>query len=143
MNDTESAKNVLKENNANLVIVKNGKLLFETRSPGIRGLLTAIDEISSELKGSTVADRIVGEAAAQLFVYSKVDRVFAVTLSQCGRNILTRNNIGHSYENLVPHILNLNKTDLCPFEKAVAGARSPTEAYERLRKSALAMQPKP
>jgi len=143
MKDIEFAKNMLKKNNANLVIVKDGKLLFETRTTGIRGLLNAIDEIGDELKGSTAADKIVGEAAAQILVYSKVDRVFAVTLSQCGRDILTRNNIDYSYESLVPHILNLSKTDLCPFEKTVAGASNPSEAYERLRKSVLAMRPKP
>lgn len=143
MEDIEFAKSMLKKNNANLVIVKNGKLLFETRTTGIRGLLNAIDKIGNELKGSTAADKIVGEAAAQLLAYSHVDRVFAATLSQCGRDILTRNNIDYSYESLVSHILNLNKTDLCPFEKMVAGASGPAEAHERLRKSVLAMRPKP
>ena len=142
MQDIEFAKNTLKKNNDNLVIVKNGMLLYETRMPGIRGLLNAIEKIGKELKGSAAADKIVGEAAAQLLVYSIVDTVFAVTLSQCGRDILEKNNINYSYESLVPHILNLGKTDLCPFEKIVAEASSPTEAYERLRKSALALQSK-
>ena len=142
MEDIEFAKNTLKKNKDNLVIVKNGRLLFETRMQGIRGLLNAIVNIGNELKGSTAADKIVGEAAAQLFAYSNVNRVFAATLSQCGRDILTKNNIDYSYESLVPHILNVNKTDLCPFEKTVAGASNPAEAYERLRKSALHLQPK-
>lgn len=142
MQDIEFAKNMLKKNDDNLVIVKNGKLLFETHLQGIRGLLTAIRKIGNELKSSAAADKIVGEAAAQLLVYSSVGKVFALTLSQCGRDILEKNNIDYSCENLVPHILNINKTDLCPFEKIVAGASSPAEAFERLRKSGPALKPK-
>lgn len=138
--DIELAKSALKKNKANLVIVKNGKLLFATDVSGIRGLLGAIEKIGNELKGSTAADKVVGEAAAQLFVYSNMKSVFATTLSQCGKDLLKKNNISYSYESLVPHILNFDKTDLCPFEKAVAGARSPAEAYEQLKKSAFAMQ---
>ncbi len=137
MQDLDTAKKVLKENNDNLVIVKNCRVLFETNSPGIRGLLTAIEKIGKELKGSIVADRIVGEAAAQLFAYSSVLKVFAVTLSQCGKNVLEKNNIGYEYENLVPHILNFKKTDLCPFEKLVTGCNTPKEAYEKLKKSTV------
>jgi hypothetical protein len=29
----------------------------------------------------------------------------------------------------------MKKTDLCPFEKIVAGRQTPKEAYERLRKA--------
>jgi hypothetical protein len=135
MKDLDIAKNVLKKNNDTLVIVKHGRVVFETNSSGIRGFLTAIEKIGKELKGSAVADKIVGEAAAQLCAYSEVNEVFAVTLSQCGKNLLEENNIRYEYENLVPHVLNLRKTDLCPFEKLVTGCSSPEEAYEKLKKS--------
>ncbi len=136
MQDLEMAKSILKKNNDTLVIVKRGRVLFETNSSGIKGLLTAIESVGKELKESAVADKLVGEAAAQLCVYSNVSKVFAVTLSRCGKDILERYDIGYEYESLVPHILNINKTDLCPFEKLVAGSSSPQEAYERLKQSA-------
>jgi len=135
MQDLDTAKNTLKKNNETLVIVKKGKVLFETNSPGIRGLLMAIDKVGKDLKRSAVADKLVGEAAAQLCAYSGVVEVFAVTLSMCGKNVLDRNNIRYEYENLVPHILNLNKTGLCPFEKIVTGSKSPEEAFKRLKQS--------
>lgn len=135
MQDLDQAKNVLKKNNDTLVIVKKGRVLFETNSSGIRGLLEAIERVERGLKGSAVADKLVGEAAAQLCAYSNVNKVFAVTLSRCGKDILEKHEIGCEYENLVPHILNFNKTDLCPFEKLVAGSGSPKEAYERLKES--------
>jgi len=136
MRDLDIAKGMLKKNNNTLVIVKNGRVVFETGSIGIRGFLTAIEKIGKELKGSAVADKIVGEAAAQLCAYSNVIEVFAVTLSQCGESVLEKNSIRYEYENLVPHILNRTKTDLCPFEKLVIGCNNPKEAYEKLKKSA-------
>jgi len=135
MKDLDIAKSVLKKNNDTLVIVKEGKVLFETNSPGIRGLLAAIEKIGKELKASAVADKLVGEAAAQLCAYSNVLEVFAVTLSKCGKDVLEKNNIRYEYENLVPHILNQSKTDFCPFEKIVMGSNSPQDAFGRLKRA--------
>jgi hypothetical protein len=140
MQDLDTAKTLLKKNNDTLVIVKNGKVLFETNSSGIHGLLAAIEKIGKGLKTSAVADKLVGEAAAQLCAYSSVLEVFAVTLSKCGKDVLEKNNIRCEYENFVPHILNQSKTDLCPFEKIVAGSSSPRDAFERLKRAASQWQ---
>ena len=135
MHDLDKAKSLLKQDNCSLVVVNHGCVVFETRSSGIRGLLEAVKKVGKELKGSAVADKIVGEAAAQVCAYSRVDRVFAETLSQCGKDVFEENSIGYEYENLVPHILNMNRSDLCPFEKIVKGSKSPEEAYLRLQQS--------
>jgi hypothetical protein len=134
MKDFDMAKNRLVEASFSLVIVKNRKVLFETNASGVRGFLAAIERIGKDLKGSALADRIVGEAAAQLCAYSCVREVYAIVLSQCGKDVLKKNRIRFEYENMVPHILNMKKTDLCPFEKIVSGSTTPQEAYERLRK---------
>ena len=134
MKDLELAKEMLRKHNRALVIVKAGRILHETNASGIRGFLTALDKIGSNIEGSSVADKIVGEAAAQLCAYSHVREVYAVVLSQCGKNVLERNNIHCEFGSLVPHILNMKQTALCPFEKLVAGSKSSKEAYERLRR---------
>jgi len=134
MKDLDLAKESLRNSDNTLVIVKNGQVLYGSNASGIQSLLMALDKIGNEMNGSSLADRIVGEAAAQLCAYSHVREVYAVVLSQCGKDVLERNGIRYEYENMVPHILNMKKTDLCPFEKMVAGRTSPQEAYERLRK---------
>jgi hypothetical protein len=136
MKDLDTAKNRLLEENRALVIVRNREVLFETNASGIRGFLLAIERIGKNMAGSALADRIVGEAAAQLCVYSHVREVYAVVLSQCGKNVLVKNHIHYEFESLVPHILNMKKTNLCPFEKIVAGSGTPGEAYRRLREKA-------
>ena len=135
MHDLDTAKDLLRRSNCSLVIVKNWQVLFQTNTSGIRGLLMAVEKIGKDMKDSAVADKIVGEAAAQLCAFTRVREVYAVTLSQCGKNVLEENGIRYEFENLVPHILNMGKTDLCPFEKIVAGSSSPKEALERLKKA--------
>ena len=70
--DLELAKQKLTKNNLSLVIVKNGQTVFETKKQGVSGFLQAIETLDQNLAGASVADKIVGVAAAMLCVYSKV-----------------------------------------------------------------------
>ena len=131
--DLELAKSRLKDRDLTLVIVKEGKVIFETRSQGVGGFLQAIEKLGKRLVASAVADKIVGAAAAMLCVYSEVSSVFAVTISEEGIRVLKDNDIIYRFENEVPNILNHDKTDICPFEKLVIGSRDPKEAYTKLK----------
>jgi hypothetical protein len=131
--DLEVAKSRLKDRDLTLVIVKEGKVIFETRSQGVGGFLQAIEKLGKGLIASSVADKIVGAAAAMLCVYSEVSSVFAATISEEGIRVLEDNDIICEFENEVPNILNHDKTDICPFEKLVIGSRDPKEAYTKLK----------
>jgi len=131
--DLELAKLRLKDRGLNLVIVKEGKAVFETKSQGVGGFLRAIEKLGKRLVASAVADKIVGAAAAMLCAYSEVSSVFAVTISEEGIKVLEDNDIIYQFENEVPNILNHDKTGICPFEKLVIGSRDPKEAYTKLR----------
>jgi len=133
MKDLKLAKQRLKEKKFNLLIVKDGGVIFATKSQGIRGLLQAIEKLGKQLIGSSVADRIVGRAAAMLCAYFKASSVFAVTISEEGEKMLKENEISYQFENRVPNILNYERTDVCPFEKHVMGLTKPEEAYEKLK----------
>lgn len=130
--DLDIAKKRLSQKNLSLVVAKSGKVLFETKSHGINDLLKAINHLADSMKGSSVADRIVGRAAALLLTYSGVVAVFGVTISDGGIEVLRNNHVFHEFETKVPRILNLKKTEVCPFEKLVAEFSSPKEAYEEL-----------
>jgi len=129
----ELAKLRLKERDLTLVIVKEGKVIFETKSQGVSGFLQAVDQLGKTLVASSVADKIVGAAAAMLCAYSRVSSVFAVTISEGGIKVLEDNNIVCHFENQVLNILNHDKTDICPFEKLAIGSRDPKEAYMKLK----------
>lgn len=131
--DLELAKSRLKDRDLTLVIVKEDKVIFETGSQGVGGFLQAIEKLGKRLFASSVADKIVGAAAAMLCVYSEVSSVFAATISEEGIKVLENNQIIYQFENEVPNILNHDKTDVCPFEKLVIGSREPKEAYTKLK----------
>jgi len=123
----------LKQKQLALAIAKRGSIIFETSSHGIGGLLRAIEELNTEMADSSVADRIVGKAAALLCLYSGVFAVFAVTASEKGIQALRVNNVSCKFENVVPYILDSRKSGICPFENLVTDVSDPKEAYEKLK----------
>jgi UDP-3-O-acyl-N-acetylglucosamine deacetylase len=131
--DLELAKQKLISEDLSLVIVKNQKVIFKTKKQGVSGFLQAIEKLNQNLAKSSIADKIVGVAAAMLCVYSDVSAVFAQTISEGGIKVLENNNILHQFEKNVSYILNRNKTDVCPFEKKAISCTNPREAYENLK----------
>jgi hypothetical protein len=135
--DLYVAEQRLKQKNLALVIARRGKVVFETNSQGISGLLKAIEELDKAAKGSSVADRILGKAAALLYIYAEVFAVFAVTASEKGIRALRDHNVLCRFENKVPYILNYKRNDICPFEKLVINITNSKEAYEKLKSFAV------
>ena len=136
MRDVELAKELLNSKGASLVIVKEGKPLFESGKKGIYGLLQAIEELKTEMNGSSAADKVVGRAAALLLAYSHVNEVYAPTLSVEGRKVLEENNIKVEHLDLVLKILDRTGKNICPFEKFSYNIKSPDQAYVQLKEFA-------
>ncbi len=134
MDDLQVAKQKLKSKDLSLVFVKNSQAIFETTDERLGGFLQAIQELGNDLFGASVADRVIGKAAASLCAYSHLKAAFAITLSESGLETLRTYNIRSEFENLVPTILNMKKTDKCPFEKLVENVTTPEEAYEKIRR---------
>lgn len=130
MNNIETAKSLL-TGNTTCVLVNGEKILTSTES-GIKPMLNFIDS-GVDLKGFTVADRIVGKAAALLFIYAGITEVFAETLSEPALKLLAKNNIPVSYNVLTERIINRAKTGLCPMEETVIDTENPVEALKLLK----------
>ena len=140
--DLELAKSKLMKEDLSLVIVKNGKIIFETNKQGISGFLQAIEKQDKNLVAASAADKIVGVAAAMLCVYAGLSSMFALTISAAGIKVLEDNNIGCVFERKVSNILNRSKTDVCPFEKLAMSSGSSDEAYIKLKSLAGQMMKK-
>ena len=134
--DLERAREILKEEKWSLVIVKNGEVIFSSSSSGINSILQAIEDFGDRISGASVADKVVGKAAALLFAYSRIKGAYAVILSIEGLNTLRENRILVDYESLVPRILDKSGKDICPFEKIVLEVESPSQAYKELKRAA-------
>ena len=133
MSDLELAKSKLYEKELTLTIVKNGEALFETRSHRISGFLGAIEQFGVKLEGASVADRVAGKAIALLCVYANIKEVYAEVLSKKAKTVFEQNDIHHEWKELVGNILDLNKSGVCPFEKAAEGISDPEIAYSAFK----------
>jgi hypothetical protein len=133
MNDLETAKTQLTQEQLTLIIVKNGKTLFETQSHRISGFLTAIETLGKKLERASVADKVVGKAVALLCAYAEIKAVYAETLSMNARDVLEKAGIACEWKQLVDNILDTSKSDVCPFEKEAAKITNPEDAYEKFK----------
>ena len=129
MSDAGIAKNRLYEKGLTLVVVKNGEVVFETGSHRISGFLGAIEQLGAGLKGAAVADRVAGKAVALLCVYASISNVYAGVLSRKAKAVFEEHGIPCEWKTLVDKILDLNRSGVCPFEKAAADISDPEAAY--------------
>jgi len=133
VDDLTLAKQALLNSDLSLVLAKNGKLLFKSKSHGISDLLAMVRELGQLTKGASLADSIVGRAAALICIYSKIVAMYGETMSEGAVFILEGNGVRYEYGKLVPKILNRMKDDVCPFDKAVSGLLDPALAVEILK----------
>ncbi len=133
MRDLEIAKHKLKTENLSLVIVRAGKILFESNLRGVAGLIRAIDDLGPRLSSASVADKVVGRAAALLLAYSHIGEVYAGIISNDGLAALLEYGVKAEYGRLVPKIMNQQGRDLCPLEKLSTTINSPSEAYKKIK----------
>jgi hypothetical protein len=133
MQDLETARKRLNEKGLALSIVKEEKIVFETVSRGISGLLGAIERYKDELKGASVADKVAGKAVALLCVYAEVKAVYAAILSRKAKALLEENFICVEWDTLVPNVLDADKSTTCPFEELAAEIVDLEEAYTKLK----------
>lgn len=131
--DLAAAKKELCEKGLTLSIVKNGRIVFETFSPGISGFLEAIEKLGDGLENASVADRVAGKAIALLCIYSKVRAVYAVTLSKKAKAVFEGNAVYHEWDYLVENILGTDGAEICPFEKLATEISNPRDAYRKLK----------
>jgi hypothetical protein len=131
--DLNLAKRTLHEEGLSLVVAKDDRLLFKSKSHGVSDLLAMINDIGGLAEGASLADSIVGRAAALLCLYSKIVAVYGVNMSEGALSIFKASGIHCEYETLVARILNREKNDVCPFDKAVLGIDDPSVALDKLK----------
>jgi len=131
--DLSLAKEVLLKDSVSFVLAKSGKVLFKSKSHGISDLLAMLDAVGRRTEGASLADSIVGRAAALVCVYAKILAVYGESMSEGALSILKTHGVFYEFRTLVPRILNRAKDDICPFDKAISGVEDPRVALDRLK----------
>ncbi|MDE6407061.1 MAG: DUF1893 domain-containing protein [Anaeroplasmataceae bacterium] len=124
MTSLECAKKKLEGNTVCLV---KGESLFISQKRGVMPLIEFI-ESNVDFKDYSVADKIVGKAAAFLYAYLGVKEVYAEVLSKEAIPVFKKYNISFEYNILTDYIINRKGIGLCPMEEAVMNCSSKEEA---------------
>ena len=129
MTDIEKAKSLLKDDKT-CVLVKGDKILISNET-GIKPMMKYISK-GINLNGFSVADKIVGKAAAMLFRKAGKE-VFAEVLSESALSFLNREKIKVTYNTLTEKIINRDKTGICPMEETVLNVDDFEKGYQALK----------
>lgn len=131
--DLEIAKEKLHRKSLTLVIVKDSKVLFESKAPGVSAFLEALEKLGIQMKGASVADKVVGKAIALLCIYAGIKTVYALILSLKAKDVLEKHGVYFEWETIVDKILDVSGADVCPFEKVAMEIENPKEAYGKFK----------
>lgn len=124
MSDLELAKAYLLENDLSIVIAKEGDIIAKEKGKGINPLLIIIEKLGYKLKGASIADKILGKAAAALSLNAGIKYFYGSVVSEKAIEYLIHKKINAENieaKTIVPYILNHEQTDMCPLEKLTMG----------------------
>ena len=125
--DLEQAKALLENNEEYTCAACRAGESFASEEHGVRPLMRWLNE-GTDLSGASAADRIVGKAAAFLYVLLGVRTVYAPLMSVPARETLCAHGIEAIADAVVPAIRNRTDTGFCPMESAVWDISDPHEA---------------
>ena len=131
MTDITKAKEILEEDNMTCVLCR-GSILYSSKKPGVSPMLDFLSE-GVDLNGFSAADKIIGKAAAMLFVCAGVCEVYGEVMSQAAIPVLEKHNVRYSYKVLTERINNRRGDGICPMEETVMTIDEPLKAEKALR----------
>ena len=132
MNSLEKAKDFLKKENATLVAINKDEI-YISHARGVAPILEKIDENPSFFCGASVADKVIGRATAMLLSKYRIKELHTSLISERALEYFEKTPIAVTYDNLVPNIINRDKTDICPMEKCVLSTDDEDEAEKLIR----------
>jgi hypothetical protein len=125
---------LLEDSRQNLLVFRDGEVIFSSGSRGVAPLVEAVDAFGREgLIGVVTADRIVGRAAALLNVYMGAVEVHALLISAGAKEVLGEHGVGFIFREETDAIKMRDGVVFCPFERLVQGVSDPEEAYLMIR----------
>ncbi len=134
----DSARAILAAEGCTCVLCSDAETI-RTHERGVRPLLTWLEE-GRTLAEFAAADKVIGKAAAFLYVLLGVGRVHAAVISRPALSVLEAYRIPVSFDVLTDAIRNRTNTGFCPMETAVQHAASPEEALAAIRETLATLQ---
>lgn len=130
--DFETKKELLLQEGYTCVMFRDLKV-YTTKERGVNPLLQWLDSAES-FQGFYSVDKVVGKAAAYLYVLLGISAVYALVVSEAALGVFERFGLEVSYEEKVTVIRNRDNTGFCPMEQSVWDVEDPEIALVAIRK---------
>lgn len=138
--DLQRAKALLAEGDYTVVLCRGDVTHTDTRR-GVVPLLALLDAVA-DMTGFAAADKVVGKAAAFLYLRLGVAAVHAGIISTPAYDLLITHGVAVTYDTLVPAIRNRAGDGWCPMETVTLPLSDPIEAEAAIRKRLAALTQK-
>ena len=115
------------------LLVYNDSVLTPYNKSGIQDLLQIAENNPSQLLGATVADKIIGKAAAALMIICGVREVHTNIICTQAKELLEKEGIEVHAKEVVPRILNKDQSGQCPMDARLEGIEDAEECVQILR----------
>lgn len=110
-------------------VIANGEHIRTFTQRGVADLYDLLTQEPDFLHGASVADKVIGKAAASLMVLGGVREVYAHTISQPALRLLQEAGAMVTCDEVVDHIINRDRTGWCPLEQASRDLHSAKEIF--------------
>ena len=123
--DVAAARKILAAENLTCVLVR-GEHIYRSNEAGVRPLVAWLDN-GIDARGFSAADKVIGKAAALLFVYLGVSEVYGKIISKAAIPVFEKHKIKCACGELVDSINN------CRMEAAVADINESEAALRAIK----------
>lgn len=120
-------------------IIYKDNIIYKSKDRGVKPLLDLVNK-SIKVNGYNSIDKVIGKAAAFLYIILGVNNIYAEIISEPAYKLLIENNISIKYETLVPFIINRQKNGRCPMEEAVLNITDKNKALAAINKRILELR---
>jgi len=132
MTDIEKAKKLLTDEEITFVMV-NDQLIQRSSDRGIKPMFEHAFHQTELMKGASIADRVIGKAAALLAAYAGVSELYSPLVSQEAVKVCNVHGIKLEHDQVVDHIQNRTQTGLCPMEALSSNVTNPHEMLLKVK----------
>lgn len=129
--DLDRAREIFDSGDYTCVLCK-GEVTLTSTERGVKPLLNWLDG-ENAAKGFSAADKVVGRAAAFLYILMEVKEVYAGVMSEGAADVFAKCGIQFGYGVLAKEIINRKGDGICPMEQAVTGIDVPEQALVAVR----------
>ena len=130
--DLKRAKDILLSGGYTCVICRQDQICTDTQR-GVKPLIDLLDH-GVRLSGFSAADKVVGKAAAMLYVMLGISALYAPVISAPAVDVLKSNGIELYYDTEVEAIRNRAGDGFCPMETLVKNINEPHIAYPAIKR---------